>query len=235
MCASMKVGFPLTLSLSLFACFASVPAEEKRSDGEFTPLFDGRTLEGWERHSGSAQYLVEDGAIVGKTVAGSGNTFLCTRKTYSDFILELEFKVDPTINSGIQFRSTFYPHATEATVDGRKMTFAADRVHGYQFEIDPSKRAWTGGIFDEGRRNWLANLENNPEGRQAFKQGEWNKARIECRGESIKTFINDVPAAELKDGLTKEGIIALQVHGIEKNAAPGKEIRWRNIRIKELK
>ena len=198
-------------------------------------MFDGKTLEGWEQHSGKAEYRVEDGAIVGKTVLGTGNSFLCTKKSYGDFILELEFKVDPSMNSGIQFRSTFYPETTEMTINGKKMKFAADRVHGYQFEIDPGGRAWTGGVYDEGRRGWLFNLKEKPEARKAFKGGDWNKARIECRGESIKTFINDVPAAELNDGLTREGIIALQVHGIGRNGTPGKEIRWRNIRLKELK
>jgi hypothetical protein len=210
-------------------------AEEKSSTEGFSLLFDGRTLDGWEQHSGKAEYRVEDGAIIGKTVVGTGNSFLCTKKKYRDFILDLEFKVDPSMNSGIQFRSLFYPEATEMTIDGKKVKFAADRVHGYQFEIDPSSRAYTGGIYDEARRGWLFDLKDKPEARQAFKQGEWNKARIECRGESIKTFINDISAAVLNDGLTKEGIIALQVHGIGKDSTPGKEIRWRNIRIKEIK
>ena len=221
------------LSLVAGAVFA-MGAENGPEEG-FTAIFDGKTLEGWEQHSGKAEYRVEDGAVVGKTVSGTGNSFLCTKKTYRDFILELEFKVDPSMNSGIQFRSTFYPEATELIIDGKPRKFAADRVHGYQFEIDPGTRAYTGGVYDEGRRGWLFDLKNNPEARAAFRQGEWNKARIECRGESIKTFINDVPAADLKDGLTKEGIIALQVHGIGKNASPGKEVRWRNIRVKELK
>ena len=203
---------------------------------EFVPLFDGKTLNGWEQHSGKAEYRVEDGAIVGKTVANTGNSFLCTTRTYGDFILELEFKVDPSMNSGIQFRSLFYPADTEKEIAGKKMKFAADRVHGYQFEIDPSPRAWTGGVYDEGRRGWLFNLKDKPEAGAAFKQGEWNKARIECRGDSIKTFINDVPAADFTDDLTKEGVIALQVHGIgKKTEAAGKEVMWRNIRIKELK
>ncbi len=229
----MKALFPL--ALSFLTCITIALAEEKPSEEGFAALFDGKTLEGWEQHSGKAEYRVEDASIVGKTVAGTGNSFLCTKKTYSDFILELEFKVDPSMNSGIQFRSAFYPEATEATIDGKKVKFSADRVHGYQFEVDAGSRAWTGGIYDEARRGWLVDLKNNAEARNAFKQGEWNRARIECRGESIQTFINGVPAAELKDGLTREGIIALQVHGIGKNGTPGKEIRWRNIRIKELK
>jgi hypothetical protein len=91
-------------------------------------------------------------------------------------------------------------------------------------------------VYDEGRRGWLFDLKNNEAARKAFKQGEWNQARIECRGSSIKTFINGVPAADFTDDLTKEGVIALQVHGIGKNAAAaGKEVMWKNIRIQELK
>ena len=199
-------------------------------------LFDGKTLDGWEQHSGKAEYRVEEGAVVGKTVAGTGNSFLCTTKKYADFILEVEFKVDPSMNSGIQFRSNYYTEETEVEIAGKKKKFPADRVHGYQFEIDPSARAYTGGVYDEGRSGWLFDLKNNEAARKAFKQGEWNQARIECRGNSIKTFINGVAAADFTNDLTKEGVIALQVHGIgKKTEAVGKEVRWRNIRIQELK
>jgi hypothetical protein len=203
---------------------------------EMVPLFDGKTLTGWEQHSGAAEYRVQDGAIIGKTVPNTGNSFLCTAKKYSNFILELEFKVDPSMNSGVQFRSNYYTKETEVEIAGKKKKFPADRVHGYQFEIDPSPRAYTGGIYDEGRRGWLFDLKNNEAARKAFKQGEWNQIRIECRGDSLKTFINGVAAADLKDSLTAEGVIALQVHGIGKNqAAIGKEVMWKNIRIQELK
>lgn len=203
---------------------------------EMVPLFDGKTLTGWEQHSGAAEYRVQDGAIIGKTVPNTGNSFLCTAKKYSNFILELEFKVDPSMNSGVQFRSNYYTKETEIEIAGKKKKFPADRVHGYQFEIDPSPRAYTGGIYDEGRRGWLFDLKNNEAARKAFKQGEWNQIRIECRGDSLKTFINGVAAADLKDSVTAEGVIALQVHGIGKNqAAVGKEVMWKNIRLQELK
>ncbi len=211
---------------SAFAC-----AEEG-----FVSLFDGKTLEGWEKHSGTAEYRVEEGTIIGKTVAGTGNTFLCTSRRFSDFILELEFKVDPSMNSGIQFRSNYYTEDTEIEIAGKMKKFPADRVHGYQYEIDPSPRAYSAGVYDEARRGWLFDLKDNEAARKAFKQGEWNLARIECRGDHIKTFINGVPAADFKDGMTAEGVIALQVHGIgKKTEAVGKEVMWRNIRIKELK
>ena len=224
-----------TNQLLLSAAFLGLAITAQAEDS-FVPLFDGKTLTGWEQHSGAAEYRVQDGAVVGKTVPDTGNSFLCTTKKYSDFILEVEFKVDPSMNSGIQFRSNYYTQETEVEIAGKKKKFPADRVHGYQFEIDPSPRAYTGGVYDEGRRGWLFDLKNNEAARKAFKQGEWNKARIECRGSSIKTFLNGVPAADFTDEMTKEGVIALQVHGIGKNAAAvGKEVMWKNIRIQELK
>ena len=203
---------------------------------DFVPLFNGKDLEGWEQHSGKAEYRVEDGAIVGKTVADTGNSFLCSKKAYGDFVLEFEFKVAPGMNSGVQFRSEFYEKETEAEIKGKKKKFPADRVFGYQYEIDPSTRAYTGGVYDEARRGWLNDLKDNEAARKAFKPGEWNQARIQCQGDHIQTWINGVKAADFKDSLTPKGIIALQVHGIGdgKKKAPGEEVRWRNIRIKEL-
>ncbi len=220
--------FALTGALS-FATLAFA------ADG-WVALFNGKNLDGWEQRSGTAKYRVEDGAIVGTTVLKTGNSFLCTKKTYGDFILEFEFKVAKGMNSGVQFRSEYYTKDTEAEINGKKKKFPADRVFGYQYEIDPSDRAWTGGVYDEARRGWLADLKNNPAAGKAFKNGEWNKARIECRGDHIQTWINGVKAADFKDGMTRRGLIALQVHGIGdgKKNKPGEEIRWRNLRLKEL-
>ena len=107
------------------------------------------------------------------------------------------------------------------------------RVHGYQVEIDPSDRAWSGGIYDEGRRGWVNNLEDNPKARAAFKQGQWNTFHIEAIGDSIKTWINGAPAADLVDSMTQTGFIALQVHGVGGRTEP-LQVRWRNIRLKDL-
>jgi hypothetical protein len=147
------------------------------------------------------------------------NSFLATEKEYGDFMLEFEFKVDSTINSGVQFRSE------------SKKEYKDGRVHGYQFEIDPSKRKWTGGIYDEARRDWLYPLDLNPSAKTAFRNGQWNKARIEAIGNSIRTWVNGNPAAFIVDDLTQKGFIALQVHSINKKEDEGKQMRWRNIRI----
>ena len=231
----MNSSFPLRF-LFTAACAASLLFAARAADDGFVPLFDGKTLDGWEQRSGLAKYRVEDGAVVGTTVADTGNSFLCTKKKYGDFIFEFEFKVAPAMNSGVQFRSAFYEKETTTEINGKPRKFPADRVFGYQYEIDPSARSYTGGVYDEARRGWLADLKDNEAARKAFKQGEWNAARIECRGESIKTWINGVAAADFQDGMTKEGLIALQVHGIGKNVEKaGEEVRWRNLRIKELK
>jgi hypothetical protein len=217
------------------AALVSLPGAGLAADGWIT-LFNGRNLDGWVQRSGTAKYRVEDGCIVGTTVANTGNTFLCTTKTYGDFILEFEFKVAKEMNSGVQFRSEFHAKPTEADINGKKKKFAADRVFGYQYEIDPSARAWTGGVYDEARRGWLVDLKDNEAARKAFKPGEWNKARIECKGDRIQTWINGVKAADFRDSMTLRGIIGLQVHGIGDGTkrAPGEEIRWRNLRLKEI-
>jgi len=204
---------------------------------EWISLFDGKTLTGWVQRGGEAKYRVEDGQIIGTTVPKTPNSFLCTDKTYGDFILELEFKVDPKMNSGIQFRSNVFGEDTTLddvkNAQGKPIKIAAGRVHGYQCEIDPSARAWTAGIYDEGRRGWLNDLKDNPKAQKAFKQNEWNKVRIEAIGDSLKTYLNGVPAADLKDSLTPEGFISLQVHGIG-NKTETMEVAWRNIRIQDL-
>ena len=207
---------------------SSVAAEE------FVSLFNGRDLSGWKQHGGKAQYSVEDGCVVGRAVPNTSNSFLCTEKTYGNFVFEFEFLVGPTLNSGVQFRSQVFDQPQETKLGEKTFKFAADRVHGYQYEIDPSPRSYSAGVYDEGRRGWLQDLKDNEPARKAFLGGQWNRGRIECRGDAIQTWINDVPAAKFTDSVTPRGLIALQVHGVGKEAKPDQVVRWRNLRIKEL-
>ncbi|MGN6294533.1 MAG: 3-keto-disaccharide hydrolase [Chitinophagaceae bacterium] len=204
-------------AIALFCCLSGFSQEGK--DG-WTSLFNGRDLTGFRQLNGKAKYEVKNGEIVGTNVDKEPNSFLATNETYGDFILELELFVDPAMNSGVQFRSQSIA------------SFKEGRVHGYQMEIDPSNRAWSGAIFDEGRRGWLYTLDLNPVAKTAFKNNQWNKYRIECIGNTIRTWVNGIPTAHLIDDMTAEGFIALQVHSVRKNELPGKQIRWRNIRIK---
>jgi hypothetical protein len=195
------------------------PLASTAQTGKWQNLFNGKDLTGWKQLNGKAKYEVVNGEIVGTTVSNTPNSFLTTEKDYGDFILEVDLLVDNSMNSGIQIRSLSKPDVMNG------------RVHGYQVEIDPSDRRWSGGIYDEGRRGWLYPLDINPKGQNAFKKGQWNKYRIECIGNSIRTWVNGVPTSNVVDDLTPSGFIALQVHSIGNNDQPGKQIRWKNIRI----
>ena len=225
----MRARLLLVMILSATMVGIAARAEEPA----WTALFDGASLDGWVQRGGAAKYRAENGEVVGTSVPKTSNSFLCTAKDYRDFILELEFKVDPKLNSGIQIRSQCFDEAKTVDAGGKPHKIPAGRVHGYQVEIDPSERAWTAGIYDEGRRGWLNDLKDNEPARKAFKQNDWNAVRVECRGDSIKTWLNGVPAADLHDALTPQGFIALQVHGVGDSTEP-REVRWRKIRIQEL-
>lgn len=202
------------LLIALCLCGATLASAQN-----WEPLFNGKNLKGWKVLNGKATYKVENGVIVGTSTMNTPNTFLATKKSYGDFILEFDFKIDEGLNSGVQLRSL----STKEYQDGR--------VHGYQFEIDPSERAWTGGIYDEARRGWLYPLTHNQAARKAFKNGEWNKARVEAVGNTIATWVNGVPCANVWDDTTPNGFIALQVHAISNAAQEGKTICWKDIRI----
>lgn len=183
-------------------------------------LFNGKDLTGFRQLNGKAPYRVEDGMLIGKSVKNEPNSFMATEQDYDDFILEFDVLCDPLLNSGVQFRS-------ESRSD-----YQNGRVHGYQCEIDPSDRAWSGGIYDEARRGWLITLDGHNLGRAAYKKDDWNRYRIEALGDTIRIWLNGVNTATLLDNTTRKGFIAFQVHGIGKNdQLDGKEIKWKNIRI----
>lgn len=211
----------IKIACIVIACTVISSCEEKaENNDQWQPLFNGENLEGWNQLGGNARYEVIDGAIVGSSVMNTPNSFLRTDSIYGDFILELDYKVDPKLNSGIQIRSNSLSE------------YQNGRVHGYQIEIDPSERAYSAGIYDEGRRGWLYQLTDNPQAKKAFKQNEWNHYRIEAIGDTIKTWINGVPAAHIIDDMTSEGFIALQVHSIGENKdIEGTQVVWKNIKI----
>lgn len=209
-----KTFFYLLTMMILSSCNKGKTVNESWID-----LFDGESLTGWTIKGGDGSYEIQDNTIVGITKNNTANTFLVTDKTYGDFILELDAKIDSTINSGIQIRSNILSHYRDG------------KVHGYQVEIDPSDRSWSGGIYDESRRGWLNTLENNPEAQKAFKQNEWNHFRIEAIGDTIKTWINETPASYLIDDMTQKGFIGLQVHGIKEKQLEGSKVMFKNIKI----
>ena len=205
---------------------------------EWIDLFDGQSLDGWEVHSGFAKYEAVDGTIVGTAVDGSPNSFLCTKEEYGDFILEFEVRNDPELNSGVQFRSLIADKESVFKVERNGKTIEktrpVDRVYGYQVEISNRAQGQAGNVYDEARRaKMLDDFTDKPEARAAFKDDTWNKYRVQCKGNSIRTWINGVPCADFKDDTTAKGIIGLQVHGIPKDRFQPLQVRWRNIRLRK--
>lgn len=192
------------------ACTSSQDASIPSSDG-FVPLIN-EDMSGWTKPFDWGTYSVDDGIV---ELGGDEKWFLVSEETYDDFVLEAEVFVPDSGNSGIQFRAHYEPN----------------RLWGYQAEVDPSDRAWSGGLYDEGRRGWLNSLEGDEkaEARGAFRNGEWNHYRIRAEGPHIEVWLNDVKTTDYYDTADISGHIALQHHGEE-----GLVYRFRNVRIQEL-
>ena len=203
---------------SIFMSFTFMMCAQ--SEAKWTKLFNGKNLEGWSVINGAAEYKVVDGVIIGTSKTNTPNTFLRTNENYGDFILEYDMKMDNDINSGVQIRSHSRPE------------YQSGRVHGYQIECDDSERAWSAGIYDEGRNGWLYSLEYNPSAKKAYKRADWNNYRVEALGNRIRTFLNGIPVTDLLVDYDSEGFIGLQVHSIGSDEQhSGKNISWKNIRI----
>ncbi|MCU0786178.1 MAG: DUF1080 domain-containing protein, partial [Verrucomicrobia bacterium] len=202
------------------AIATTLPLASLHAEDGWINLFNGKNLDGWEQHSGEAKYTVVDGVLTGESV----------------------------FNSGVMLRAECFPEARTLNLAGKTIKIAADRVHGYQCEIDMDAargRMWTGGIYDEARRGWLFPADGekgelgkafSEQGRKVTKNGEWNKLRIVANGPSIKTWLNGQPRADLTDSLTPRGIIGLQVHGVGKDTKKvGLKVSFRNVRLREIK
>ena len=222
--------FATALSLTVFL---GIGAIANADDGKWVPLFDGKTIEGWTRQGGYATYEAKDGTIVGTTADGSANTFLC-KGPFADFELELEVLCDEALNSGIQIRSHIYEKDTPQMSKPNRIRKKGE-VYGYQCEIAAAASKVSGNFWDEGRRTkWLDDFADKPKAQVAFKGGEWNCYRIVAQGDHIQSWVNGVPCADFHDDLDATGFIGLQVHGIKKDTGPY-QVRWRNVRIRELK
>jgi hypothetical protein len=227
-----------TLALPfLVACSPS-----KDSTSNAIELFNGTSLDGWQNFGGG-KFYVEDGMIVGEAAAGFPNSFLATNEMYQDFELNVDFKVDPLLNSGIQIRSNVYPEETttirwggtfkeDGTKDVKERVWEKGRFWGYQVEIDPTDRGWTGTLYEEGARGFLHNPDQDKAPAGTFKPNEWNHFRIVVKGDHFQTWLNGVAVADVHDSFTPTGYIALQLHGIGNDKEKiGEKVWWKNIRL----
>jgi len=219
----------LKICLLIIQAFSALALPSWAQESTWQQLFNGIDLSGWQELNGNHIWEVKEGMIVGRTVPGQPNGFLCTDRQFGDFVLELEVSIDTLMNnSGVQFRSLSYPE------------FKNGRVHGYQMEVDPKPQQWSGAIYEEGAdRGWIYPPEKMSQAaKDAFvrddKQGhQWNRYRIEAVGPIMRTWINDIPVAHLVDDRYPKGFIGLQLHANNENDPQGSfSIRFRNIRIK---
>lgn len=208
----------LRLSLAVFALAFSITAFA----ADFVPLFDGKTLAGWKNPFEWGQAEVVNGEI---HLSSDKKFFLVTEKTYGDFIFEGDVFIPPgKANSGFMFRA----HAEK------------NKVTGYQAEVDgDDARQWSGGLQEAGGRAWFCSpIRGNKESEaafraragNAFKRNDWNTFRIECRGKSLKIFVNGVLTTDVEDDKDARGVLGLQHHG-EK----AQTYKFRNLKIQELK
>ncbi|MBI1311140.1 DUF1080 domain-containing protein [bacterium] len=209
----------LTLLILSAACATTTSADDEAG---FKPLFDGRTLTGWEGNL--KMFRVEDGAIVAGTQKEKipNNEFLCTEREYSNFELRLQAKLTGQgKNAGIQFRSKRIPNHHE--------------VIGYQADIGimgEDKLIW-GVLYDESRRRKFLIEPDQAKLKNAVKLDGWNDFVIRCEGRHITISVNGLVVTdytEKDDGIAESGIIGLQIH-----SGPPAEASYRRIRIRELK
>jgi len=219
----LRLGVMLGLATELVSAKDPVKEEtltkkESINDAKWVDLFNGKDLSGWKNVYEHGESKVVDGVI---HLTGDKKFFVTTEKKFSDFELELEVmlpKVGPA-NSGVMFRCHVDPEAKK------------HKIFGYQAECDPSPRAWTGRLYDEGRRKWdLWTKEEQKTAGVRAPLGEWIKYRIVAKGEHLQVWINGKKITDIHDDKDAEGHIGIQHHG-EK----GKTYKFRNIKIKEIK
>ena len=201
-----------TFLFFLFPCFLF-------SQSNWVYLLNENNFSGWEIKQGKANFDInEDNVITATTILNSPSTYMGTVRHYDDFILEYEIFATPGLNSGVQFRS---------------LVSEKGQVFGYQCELDTDEfRSWTGGIYDQSRRDlFLYPLTRNEKGKNAFKNGVWNKVRVEAIGNTIRTWVNGVQCSNLLDDTSKTGFIAMQLHSINSEKDLGKVVKWKNMRI----
>jgi hypothetical protein len=199
----MKYIFLLLFLISVFSAW---------SQQGYVSLFNGKDLTGWTIH-GTEKWYVENGELVCESGPDKQYGYLSTDKTYYNFELSVQFKLEANGNSGVFIRSG---------IDGTK-------ISGWQVEVAPPEQH-TGGIYESYGRGWL--IQPKPEDEKMLKADDWNTMQICVNNDEITSWLNGQEMIHLKDEKIGEGkgFIALQIHD-----GSGIKVRWRSLMIKELK
>ncbi|MEO7393939.1 MAG: DUF1080 domain-containing protein [Chitinophagaceae bacterium] len=178
----------------------------------YKKIFNGKDLSGWKIH-GTEKWYVENSELVCESGPDKQYGYLSTDKNYKNFVLKLQFKLQANGNSGVFIRSG---------IDGTK-------INGWQVEVAPPDKH-TGGIYESYGRGWL--IQPDKEGEKKLKSNDWNEMKIEVINDKVTTWLNNKQMVTLTDEKIGQGngFVALQIHD-----GGGIKVRWKNIRIKELK
>ncbi len=224
----MKLRITLnTLLIAYLLLLLSAPSSAQKNESPWKSIFNGENLAGWKMVGDKGVAYVQNGEIIlQRTKDTKEHTFVTTKKNYSDFILEIDFKMDaPGFSTGVLIRCV----DANSSPDTSRV-----RLYGYQIKIDNTARNWTGGIFDDfgGTWKWMYDLSNNEPARQAFRTNDWNTFRIEAIGNNIKVWLNGVPSTNLINNKYSKGYIALKIHSLNNSVKDEAVlIHFKNIRI----
>ena len=202
------------LFLALAVLFSSTPLLAEKTEGAWTPLFDGKSTKGWNPRAKVESFVVKDGEL---QLFSKVNVWVVSDLKMADFEVEAEVKIPldyKGFNSGLGFR----------LVGGQ------GKPKGYQCEIDQSK---PGGVYGIGMGGWLYPSKGKEgdykeRAKGLFKPEEWNKFKVVCKGPSIKTFVNGKLVAEVQHKQSLEGHFGIQHHG------KGGTVAFRNMRARKL-
>ena len=202
------------LFLALAVLFSSTPLLAEKTEGSWTPLFDGKSTKGWNPRAKVESFVVKDGEL---QLFSKVNVWVVSDLKMADFEVEAEVKIPldyKGFNSGLGFR----------LVGGQ------GKPKGYQCEIDQTK---PGGVYGIGMGGWLypakgKEAEYKERAKGLFKPEEWNMFKVVCKGPSIKTFVNGKLVAEVEHKQSLEGHFGIQHHG------KGGMVAFRNLRARKL-
>ncbi|HLH53675.1 MAG TPA: DUF1080 domain-containing protein [Verrucomicrobiae bacterium] len=202
----LRFSAVMLAGLNFVSC--SPPARASEESG-LAPIFNGKDLSGWQVPDPNPFWRVEDGILVGENDAAKKGHVLYTTKAYKNFIIELEARWSVEIDSGIMLRQ---PEL--------QMQIGISR----SLKTDMTCSFYTNGKEKYPEPGRAKNLE------KFLKPGDWNKIRLEAKGDHFTVWLNGEKVTDYKDvRYPNPYAIGLQIH-------PGlvMKIEFRNIKLREL-
>ena len=201
------------VGLAMFV-YLLVPGTVRPARKGWVTLFDGKSTAGWIQRGGKAVYTVEDGALVGRTVLGEKNSFLCPPKEYADFVLEFEVWVDPTGRT----------RACRSAAPRGPTTARASSTATRSRSTPRSAPGAAASTTSSGAAGSSTRRTTRPRERRS-RSASGTATASRRTGDRLRTWVNDVPVSDLVDGMARSGFIGFQVHQAKE---AGLAVKWRS-------